>query len=125
VIGAPGVIPRVRANENYRIPDLAVTCAAPGREITVPDPVLLIEIMSPSNEAETRANIWSYTTIPTVQEILIIHSTRIEAELLRKRPDGTWPEEPMVIRPPGSLELLSVAFSVQLVDVYRTTSITV
>jgi Uma2 family endonuclease len=26
VIAAPGIIPRVRANENFRIPDLTVTC---------------------------------------------------------------------------------------------------
>ena len=60
----------------------------------VPDPVLLIEILSPSNEAQTRANIWAYTTIPSVREILAVHSTRIEAELLRRNPDGSWPEEP-------------------------------
>ena len=51
----------------------------------VSEPVLLVAILSPSNEAETRANIWAYTTIPSVQELLIVHSTRIEAELLRSK----------------------------------------
>ena len=59
--------------------------------LTVPDPVLLIETLSQSNEAETRANIWAYATMPSVQEILAVHSTRIEAELWRFRPD---PGEP-------------------------------
>jgi Uma2 family endonuclease len=45
----------------------------------VADPVLVIEIPSPSNEVETWANIWAYTTIPTVTEILIVSSTKIEA----------------------------------------------
>jgi Uma2 family endonuclease len=26
VVAAPGIVPRVRASENFRIPDLAVTC---------------------------------------------------------------------------------------------------
>src|SRR5277367_3407261 len=94
LLSQPGIVPRVRANRNFRIPDLGVTCAPPSLGLMVPDPVLLIEILSPSNEAETRANIWAYTTIPSVQDILAVHSTRIEAELLRRNADGTWPEEP-------------------------------
>jgi Uma2 family endonuclease len=67
VITAPGIVPRVRANENFRVPDLGVTCAPPSREVMVQDPVLLIEILSPSNEPETRANVWACTTMPSVQ----------------------------------------------------------
>ena len=73
---------RVRANRNYRVPDLGVTCAPPSHDPMVPEPIVLIEILSPSNEADTRANIWAYTTVPSVREILAIRSTRIEAELL-------------------------------------------
>ena len=29
VVTEPGIVPRVRANRNYRVPDLGVTCAAP------------------------------------------------------------------------------------------------
>jgi hypothetical protein len=36
------------------------------------DPIVLVEILSPSNEAETRANVWAYTTIPTVAEIVLL-----------------------------------------------------
>jgi Uma2 family endonuclease len=59
VIAAPGIVPRVRANENFRVLDLSVTCAPPSREVMVPDPVLLIEILSPGTEPETRANVWT------------------------------------------------------------------
>jgi Uma2 family endonuclease len=121
VIGAPGITPRVRANENYRVPDLGVTCSPEKSGLIMPDPVLLIEILSPSNEAETRANIWSYTTIPSVQEILIIHSTRVEAEILRRGADETWPEEPEMIRPPNALEMRSVGLVLPLHALYRTT----
>ena len=81
----------------------------------VPDPVLLIEILSPSNEAQTRANIWAYTTIPSVQEILAVHSTRIEAELLRRGGDGNWPEAPEIVTGSDTLRLASIGFATALV----------
>ena len=84
----PGIVPRARADMNYRVPDLAVTCEPPTRDQMVHQPVLLIEILSPSNEVETNANVWAYTTIPSVREILTIHSTRIAASLLRRGADG-------------------------------------
>lgn len=53
VIARPGIVPRVRANRNYRIPDVGVTCAAPALGLMVSEAVLLVEILSPSNEMET------------------------------------------------------------------------
>jgi Uma2 family endonuclease len=67
-----GVIPRVRADINERVPDVAVTCSPldPDQR-SVPDPVVLVEILSPSNEAETRESVRAYTTIPGVREVLV------------------------------------------------------
>jgi Uma2 family endonuclease len=123
VIAAPGIVPRVRANENFRVPDLGVTCAGPSREVMVSEPVLLIEILSPSNEAETRANVWAYTTIPSVREILLVRSTRIEAELLSRGQDGTWPQQATILRPRDVLALTSLEFVVPLALIYRTTGL--
>jgi Uma2 family endonuclease len=89
----------------------------------VPEPVLLVEILSPSNEAETRANIWAYTTIPSVRELLVVHSTRIEAELLRRNADGSWPEQPEIIGSDGDLSLTRIAFAERLAALYRTTAL--
>jgi Uma2 family endonuclease len=123
-VSEPGIVPRVRANRNYRVPDLGVTCAPPSRDPMVPEPVLLIEILSPSNEAETWANIWAYTTIPSVTEILAVHTTRIEAELLRRHTDGNWPKESEIIGPDGILTLRSIDYAVPLAALYRTTPLT-
>ncbi len=123
VIAEPGIVPRVRANRNYRIPDVGVTCAAPALGSIVSEPVLLVEILSPSNEAETGANIWAYTTIPSVRELLIVHSTRIEAELLRRRPDSAWPEQPDMLGANEILTLESVEFSAPLTALYRTSAL--
>ena len=91
----------------------------------IPDPVLLIEIMSPGNEAETRANIWSYATILTLQDILIVHGTRIEAELLRRDPVGNWSDAPIVLRAADKLELASIGFVTVLAALYRTSGLAV
>jgi Uma2 family endonuclease len=121
VVVAPGVIPRVQSETNMRVPDLAVSCtpALPG-DNALRDPVLLIEILSPSNRAETWTNVWSYTTIPSVREILILHSTRIGADLLRREVDGSWPERPQAIDQ-GDLTLDSIGYTGPIAAFYRTT----
>lgn len=70
VVANPGVVPRLLSEHNVRIPDLAVSCSplAAG-QATLADPVLLIEILSPSNQAKTWTNFWAYTSIASVQEI--------------------------------------------------------
>ena len=89
IITAPRVVPRVRSDSNFRVPDLGVTCTDYEREeLNLTDPVLLIEILSPSNPAETWTNVWVYTTIPSVQEILIVHSTAIRTDLLQLDASG-------------------------------------
>jgi Uma2 family endonuclease len=123
VIAKPGIVPRVRSDRNYRVPDLGITCAAPSSSLMVPEPILVIEILSPTNEVETWANIWAYTTIPTVMEILIVSSTKIEAELLRRRRDGSWPETPDQVGADADLKFESVDFTVVLRDIYRTTAL--
>jgi Uma2 family endonuclease len=117
----PGIVPRALAANNVRIPDLAVTCTSYDvEEATLRDPILIVEILSPSNAAETWTNIWAYTSIPSVREILILHTTQICADLLRRDPNGNWPETPTTIAQ-GDLALESVTLSVPLASLYRAT----
>jgi len=80
VVANPGVVPRLLSEHNVRIPDLAVTCSSltPG-QATLSDPVLVIEILSPSNQAKTWTNVWAYTSIASVREILVLRADRIAA----------------------------------------------
>ena len=123
LLGQPGIVPRIRSERNFRIPDLGVTCARPSHDLMARNPILLIEILSPSNEAQTRANIWTYTTIPSVQEILAVYSTRIEAELLRRGPDGNWPEAPDILASGDNLSLASIGFATSVEALYRGTAL--
>ena len=85
------------------------------------EPILLVEILSPSNEPETRANVWTYTTIPSVREILLVRSTHIAAELIRREPDGGWPANSRAIGEDAPLVLDSLEFSCPLAALYEGT----
>jgi Uma2 family endonuclease len=122
VVAEPAVVPYFQAGFNLRVPDLGVTCSEiPPGELMLPDPVLLIEILSPSNEADTRANVWAYASIPSVREILIVHSTQVAAELLRRQTDGNWPKEPRNLARGDTLRLESIGLTCSLIDLYART----
>jgi Uma2 family endonuclease len=118
---APGIQPKVRADWNVRVPDLAVTFAAPDADdALLRDPFVLIEILSPSNRSDTWADVWSYTTIPSVREILVLYSEEIRADLLRREEDGTWPDNPLALTSGDDVTLESIGFSAPLAAFYRT-----
>jgi len=118
----PCIAPRVRASLNLRLPALGITAARDERgQYILPDPIVLIEILSPGNASDTWDNVWSYTTIPSVREIVVVHSTRVFAELLRRDADGNWPAEPEEIGPDGTLRLDSIGFACPLPAVYAQT----
>jgi Uma2 family endonuclease len=120
-VANPGIRLGLDADHNMRIPDLGVTCSplVPG-EPALPNPILLIEVLSPGNSRETWTNVWAYTTIPTVQEVLVVRSDVIGAQLLRRAPDGTWPAVPAPIDS-GALDLQSISFNVDLKALYAGT----
>ena len=122
VLANPGIVPHVLSAHNVRIPDLAVTCAplAAGQTVLA-DPVLVVEILSPGNQAKTQAatgaNVWAYTSIPGLTEILVLRTDRIAAELLRRSPEGAWPERTSLITA-GDLVLESIGFRLPLSLLY-------
>ena len=117
----PGIVPHLLASQNFRVPGLAVTCVElETRQSTLAEPVLIAEVLSPSNQSETWNNVLAYATIASVQEILVLRSVFIGADITRRRPDGTWPKEPEEIRS-GDLVLNSIGLRTPLADLYRRT----
>jgi Uma2 family endonuclease len=105
-----------------RVPDLGVTGTpdAPGQR-NLPDPIVLIEVLSPGNAADTWDNVWAYTSIPSVREIVVVHSTRVLAEILRRGPDGRWPEATEKVGREDELRLDSIGFACPMGGVYAQT----
>jgi Uma2 family endonuclease len=122
IVTEPGVITRLRPDINMRVPDLGVTrtADAPGQQ-ALPDPIALIEVLSPGNAADTWDNVWAYTTIPSVREIAVVHSTRVLAEVLRRGEDGHWPVAPEQIGADGALRLESIGVAFVLREAYAQT----
>lgn len=120
----PGVAPRLRRETNLRVPDLAVSCAPhrPG-QVLLPDPILIVEVLSPSNERETRRNVWAYASIPSVRDILLVQSVTIRAELLSRLPGGDWPEQPTTIDAGDAVPLESIGASLPLDAFYVATAL--
>jgi Uma2 family endonuclease len=119
VLTTPGVIPAQRSHANYLQPDLGVSCGPFVDGRSMENPVLLVEILSPSNEAATRTNAWAYATIPSVLEVLILSSTAIRAEILRQ---GA--ETPIIVEGNETLALDSIGFQGRLSEFYATTDLT-
>jgi hypothetical protein len=106
------------------VPDLGITCAPPTGEHLMREPLVLIEILSPTNVSKTRANIQAYRKIPTAAEIVVLHSAAMVAEAMRRRPDATWPSQPDIVDANGDLRLDSIGFAAPLRDVHRTSGLT-
>ena len=123
VVANPGVQPHVRADWNFRIPDLGVTCK-PNRsgDVMVPEPILLIEVLSPGNAGDTYENVRAYATIPTVTEIVVVHSARMRVELLTRDAQGHWPLDPAMIEGKDAvLWLAAINAELPLAEIYTGT----
>jgi Uma2 family endonuclease len=83
-------------------------------------PILIGEVMSPSNEPETWASIQAVLGLPSLKEILVVQSTRVEAEVYHRLPDGNWPEEPNVVvrELSGAVHLATLDLDLPLAKVY-------
>ena len=123
VVTAPGVVPSERSEDNCLVPDLGITCAPPTGAHLMHEPLVLIEILSPTNVSKTRANVRSYMTMANLAEVVVLRSTAIAAEILRRGPDGAWPDQPEIVDADGELRLDSIGFAAPLRAAYRTTSL--
>ena len=118
------VIPATFSRSNARSAHLAVTCAPRGEDRwDMAAPVFILEILSPTNERDTRDNVWAYMTIPSVRQILLLRSVRMGGEMFARGPDGGWPEEAVELSAPDPVGIDPVGFACALRDFYASTSL--
>jgi Uma2 family endonuclease len=124
VVTEAGVVPRLNPGRNMRAPDLVVTCAPPdAKRKTVDEPLLLIEILSPSNENDTWESIRACATIPSVKEMLVVDSEHVHAQIFRKGNDGVWAEKSEDVEAGGTLRFDCIDYSIPLAEVYAGTAL--
>ena len=101
------------------IADLAVTCTPSERgQQLLQDPLLIVEILSPGTALYDRqTKVSDYRRIPSVEEILLINSASIFAEVLRREGDR-WLTE-IVRGPQGTLSLASIGLTAAMSELYE------
>ena len=88
---------RVRVDPGglYTYPDVVVVCDQPkyadNERDTLLNPVLIIEVLSPSTEAYDRGfKFAQYRTLESLQEYALVSQTEPRVEIFRKRAEGDW-----------------------------------
>src|SRR5712691_10660184 len=83
-----GVAPQGLSGRNHFETDITVTCEAGGYKGIAAEPVLIVEIQSPSTERDDHfVKLPHYQNLPSLQEILYVESQRIAATLYRRMGD--------------------------------------
>src|SRR5487761_1071489 len=112
-----GIIRPDRA-DSYFVADIAATCARNerGRQ-AIEDPILIVEILSPETERHDRlSKVPAYRNIESVEEILLIDSESLYAELLWR--DGDRWIAQLVRGSEGVLRLASIGLAVAMAELY-------
>ena len=124
VVTEAAIVPASFKRRNARGADLAITCSPPDEdEWALKDPVFILEILSPTNEQDTRDNVWVYMTIPSLRQILLLASTAVRGELFQRRGDGAWPEEAQSLAAGDVVRVEPIGFACPLAAFYARTGL--
>jgi Uma2 family endonuclease len=108
---------RPNHDDSYHVADLGVTCgpAADTRQY-LPEPVLIVQVLSPSTEDHDRGRkVSDYREISSLQEILVVASQERRVELWRREGDH-WRVEDLIGE--ATLKLESCGASIPLAAIY-------
>jgi Uma2 family endonuclease len=115
------VVPPMGKRTNARAPDVGVTCSPPSSSGTFDDPILIVEVISPSNEAEIWESIRALAGLQSLKEILVVQSTEIRVELFRRSSEGAWPGDPETAAADGAVRLDSIGLMLPVAEIYQGT----
>src|SRR5205823_11080976 len=113
-----GIAPQGIMGRNHFETDITVTCEAGGYRGIAAEPVLIVEIQSPSTERDDHfVKLPHYQAIPSLMEILYIESESVAATVYRRQADG-W-DAIEIGGPAARLELLTIGLDMPLATLYR------
>lgn len=109
-------------HRTYTYPDVMVVAQpliyAPDRRDTLTNPLLIIEILSPSTAADDRSSKFAlYRSIPTFQEYVLVEQDRIYLEQYTKTNDRQWIFTPYAATD-VVLTLTSLNLTIAIADIY-------
>ncbi len=106
-------------NDTFFVTDIGVTRAPHDhRRQYMQEPILLVEILSPSTERHDRKiKVPAYQRIPSVQEILLVDSDSRYAEIHRRQGEQ-WMIQ-IINTPDGLIPLASIGIEIPLTELYE------
>jgi len=104
-------------------PDVSVACPplelAPDDEYALTNPVVLIEVLSPSTETNDRISKWShYQRIPSLRDYVLVAQDKIRIEHYARRDDNSWILH-IVENIDGFITLDSIECRLNIAEVYE------
>ncbi|HEY9718025.1 MAG TPA: Uma2 family endonuclease [Trichormus sp.] len=118
---------RVKSANCFYYPDVMVACDedADDESVYTENPVLIVEVLSPSTASvDRREKLTNYTKIPALVEYLIVHQRYRRVELYRKDHAGNWSKHELRGMDSISLEsLLKGELTISLDTIYKNVSL--
>lgn len=113
---------RVAATGLVTYPDVSIVCGRAvldaGDTLPVTNPVVLVEVLSPSTEAYDRGEkLRHYQGIPSLREVVFVSHVPRAIEVVRREPDGSWSRHEA--RAGERARLDSIDCDLPVDDVYR------
>ncbi len=115
------VIPPMLQKVNARAPDIAVTCSPPSPNKVFENPILIVEVLSPSNAKESWETISAIAALTSMKEILVVESTEVLAKVFTRDATGAWPSDPVTAFAGGTVHLSSLGLDIPVADIYEGT----
>jgi Uma2 family endonuclease len=115
-----GIAPQGLQGRDHFETDLTVSCSPLNRDDRgiVSDPVLIVEILSPSTDREdVFIKLPAYQRVPSLQEILYVETERVGATVYRRVSDGWHTIE--LTSADAKLNLATVGLDIPLANLYR------
>jgi Uma2 family endonuclease len=114
---------KVQLTGDYFYPDLVGVCGPPAfdppNQLTLLNPTLIIEVLSPSTEGYDRGQKFlHYQQIPSLREYLLVAQDEPRVELYTRGEDSAWTYK-LAAGADATLFLATIDCSVALADIYR------
>jgi Uma2 family endonuclease len=116
----------VARDSAYYYPDVMVACAeqatAANESQVVSDPLLVVEVLSPSTEAtDRREKLHAYRHLPSLQEYALISQDSQQVEVYRRQGDISWLY--ITYEPGDTVEFVCVGVTLPIAELYAGTDI--
>ncbi|CAO4152248.1 Putative restriction endonuclease domain-containing protein [Methylorubrum aminovorans] len=117
----PGLAILSEAMDDYApIPDVVVQCGAPPEDGYTSDPLVVVEVLSPSTLVLDRGRKTEfYQTVPSLAVLLLVHQDEARVEVWRRAPDWTV----QFAGPGASIDLPELGGALAVAEIYARLSV--